>query len=245
MPHQRNGDNRHLSAGNRCGHEPVNPKWFVPPSTHKTRPKILVRLGRAIESYYFSPREIIPALNFVNGSSRIQRSERREACLKLLGAIVHYTDLSSLEVGVPQSDGTIGAMTIARMAALTQMEQRRTERAMHDLKKAGIITIQRLSKHVDGLGYRGLAAIKTLSSHVFTLFGLGRWLVHEQRRASARKERRGLKSSQKGGVQCRMVVDALLNLTGSVNSQNTRDRTQRANLEFLKIRDLLGVPISA
>ena len=176
----------HTQSGNRCGHAPLSPRFFAPPTEHKTRPKILVRLMTAIESYYQSPGRVIPALNFCNGSSRRQRSERREACLILLAAIIHYTDLGTLKVGVPTVSGGFVNLTTQKLSEVTAMGLRRTQRALLDLSRAGLLSIQRVSKQIDGVGYRGLAAIKMLNPAVFHLFGLGRWLAHERRRAAER-----------------------------------------------------------
>lgn len=176
----------HSQSGNRCGHAPLSPRFFAPPTEHKTRPKILVRLMTAIESYYQSPGKVIPALNFCNGSSRRQRSERREACLVLLAAIIHYTDLVTLKVGVPLMAGGFVNLTTQKLSEVTAMGLRRTQRALLDLSRAGLLSIQRVSKQIDGFGYRGLAAIKMINPAVFHLFGLGRWLAHERRRAAER-----------------------------------------------------------
>ena len=48
--------------------------------------------------------------------TRQQRSERREACLDLLGALVHYLDLATLRVGIPQADGSIQGLSLAFLA---------------------------------------------------------------------------------------------------------------------------------
>lgn len=89
------------SSGNRCGHVATSRRLFDLPVGHRPRPKILIVLGRAVEDYYDHPEKTLPSLNAANHSDRKQRSERREACLLLLRAVIHYTDIASLEVGVP------------------------------------------------------------------------------------------------------------------------------------------------
>lgn len=82
--------------GNNCGHIPDKPRWFVPPEKHANRPGILRRIIQSIRDYYARPGEILPGLNAANESDRQQRSERREACVAILGCILHYTDLITL-----------------------------------------------------------------------------------------------------------------------------------------------------
>ena len=90
-------------GGNFCGHQPDAPRLeLVRPTTAKTRPGILRELQGRVRQYYSAPR-YIPSLNAANGSKRQQRSERREACLLLLNAILEFTDLASLRCGVPWS----------------------------------------------------------------------------------------------------------------------------------------------
>ena len=76
------------------------------PPQHAARPKILLQLQERVRTYFDDPK-VLPSLNAANGSPRQQRSERREACLDLLGALVHYLDLATLRVGIPQADGSI------------------------------------------------------------------------------------------------------------------------------------------
>ena len=95
-------------GGNRCNHNPAKPRFFVPPDTHKGRPLILRRLEGKIRAYFDDPRKTIPSLDLANGKDRQQRSERREACLAVLGCMVHFLDLATLRVGIPAQGGFRG-----------------------------------------------------------------------------------------------------------------------------------------
>jgi len=111
-------------SGNRCGHAPDKPRWFVPPDNHANRPGILRRIIQGIREYYENPGATLPGLNSANESERQQRSERREACVAILGTILHYTDLVTLRVGIPQADGSMAGLTMPFLA-----EKLRTQRA--------------------------------------------------------------------------------------------------------------------
>jgi hypothetical protein len=97
-------------SGNRCGHNPLSPRFFEPPQQHKALPGILRKLTKKLSSYYDSPANILPTLNLANGKDSQQRSERREACLQLLGCLIHFLDLLTLRVGIPKEDGTFGSI---------------------------------------------------------------------------------------------------------------------------------------
>lgn len=191
----------------------------MPPNNHANRPEILRRLTARLRDYYARPAEILPGLNACNESDRQQRSERREACCAILGAILHYTDLVTLRVGLPQADGSLAGLTmpyLAQLAGLAHLDEagrivciRRAERAVHDLKAAGIITVHAICERLDDLTYRGTAAIRTVSKHLFAALGLAGWLDHERRRAKERAEARQRKQQRKQLANVRLAVSAL------------------------------------
>ncbi len=181
---------KYLRTGNRCGHQPDSPRWFDPPASHRQRPRILLKLAEKVRGYYQQPAATIPSLNLANGSERQQRSERREACIQLLEAMIHYLDLVTLRVGFPRSDGSFQNLTLEFLAHISRLGERRAERAVADLVKAGIISIKhRYEKQEDG-NYRGLAAVRSVSQDLFVCLGLGAWLRHERNKAKARQKKR-------------------------------------------------------
>ncbi|HEK2572444.1 TPA: hypothetical protein SMT25_005598 [Pseudomonas aeruginosa] len=181
------------SGGNFCGHRPDAPRLeLVKPSTDKTRPKILAELQSRVRQYYRSPR-YIPSLNAANGSRRQQRSERREACLLLLNAILEFTDLSSLRCGVPTSAGFI-SLTLDYLVQYTGMNMRRAERAMADLKRANLLTVSQPRQLQEDGSWRGLAAVKAVNALLFTAFGLHERLRHERDRAAKRLAKKAVKA---------------------------------------------------
>jgi hypothetical protein len=207
------------STGNRCGHDPAHPRFFSPPARHAARPKIIQRIITAIRGYYHSPSATLPGLNAANESERQQRSERREACCAILGAILHYTDLVTLRVGIPQADGSMAGLTMETLAKLSGLAHvddsgavvciRRAERAVADLKAAGILTVHALCERLEDATYRGTAAIRTVSKHLFAALGLGGWLEHERRRAKERAEAKARKRQGKQLANVRLAVSAL------------------------------------
>jgi hypothetical protein len=133
-------------SGNRCGHNPLLPRSFEPPQQHKPRPAILRKLTEKIQTYYDSPAKILPSLNLAHGKDSQQRSERREACLQLLGCLIHFLDLLTLRVGIPQQNGTFAGLFLPYLANLSGLELRRAERACHDLVASGILGVHPIAK---------------------------------------------------------------------------------------------------
>ncbi|MDG4597524.1 MAG: replication protein RepA [Candidatus Contendobacter sp.] len=179
---------RLVVSGNRCGHDPACPRWFEPPPHHAPHPKILVKLQEAVRAYFADP-AVLPSLNAANGSARQQRSERREACLSLLGALIHYLDLVTLRVGIPQADGTFKGLTLEFLAERAGLGLRRAERACRDLRRAGLVEIYPIAQKTEDDRYKGLPAIRRLPVSLFKVFGLSRWLQHERDKASRRQRR--------------------------------------------------------
>ena len=175
-------------AGNRCGHDPATPRWFEPPPQHAARPKILLQLQERVRAYFDDPK-VLPSLNAANGSPRQQRSERREACLDLLGALVHYLDLATLRVGIPQTDGSTQGLSLAFLAEKAGLGRRRAERACRDLRKAGLVNIHPRAQKTEDGHYRGQPAIRGVPEALFQVFGLAKWLQHERDKAVKRRRR--------------------------------------------------------
>ncbi len=176
------------TSGNRCGHDPARPRWFVPPSHHAAHPKILIKLQEAVRAYFADP-AVLPSLNAANGSARRQRSERREGCLALLGALVHYLDLVTLRVGIPQADGSFKGLMLEFLAERAGLGLWRTERACRDLRKAGLVEVYPIAQQTEDGRHKGLPAIRRLPVSLFKVFGLSKWLQHERDKAAHRQRR--------------------------------------------------------
>ena len=195
-------------GGNRCGHDPARPRFFAPPERHQGRPLILRRLEGKIRAYFDDPRKTIPSLDLANGKDRQQRSERREACLSVLGCMIHFLDLVTLRVGIPTPGGFRG-LTVPYLAELSGLGERRAERAIADLVKAGLITVHPLCQRKDDLTFKGYAAIRTISATVFALFGLGRWLPHEREKAAARLKKKQRKQEAAELAKVKLALGGL------------------------------------
>ena len=175
-------------GGNFCGHDPLNPSFTLkrPAKTGKGGiPRVLTLCMKRITDYYDNPRKKIPSLDLVNGSPRQQRSERRESCTCLLACLLSNTEVVSLRTGVPTEKGFIN-FTVDFLANYSGLTMSRTERALHDLKAAGLVTVSQARKTLADGSIRGVAAVKVISKQVFRLFGLGVMLDIERKKARKR-----------------------------------------------------------
>jgi len=216
-------------GGNFCGHDPLSPRLTLtrPPKTGKGGiPRVLTLCSERLKGYYHNPRKLIPSLDLANGSERQQRSERREACLLSLMALLKYTDLASLRVGIPTEDGFL-SLTVDYLAKQTGMALKRVERALADLKAAGMVTVSQPRKRLPDGSWKGLAAVKAVSRHLFSLFGLGGMLKRERTKASKRLAKKARK--QEGAGQARLTL-ALKALTGKLSKNPKREPPD--NLEY-------------
>lgn len=195
--------------GNNCGHNPDSPRWFEPPKQH-TRPKIIEKTIQEIRRYYIDPTSTIPSLNLANGSDRQQRSERREACLSVLGCLLHYLDLATLRVGIPQHDTSFAGISMPFIADKAGLNLKRAERAVRDLVRAGLITVHPLCEKISDTVYKGYAAIRTISAKLFTIFGMAGRLKFERDKASARRKKRTRKEQAKGKAKIDLLVAGCL-----------------------------------
>lgn len=183
-----------VGNGNRCGHDLRAPRFFQPPPKHAARPPIIVTHIKRLNEFYDNP-DCIPSLAYAHSGRRPpdalihpprrMRSERREACCALLGAIAHYCDLPSMTLSVPQPDGkTRLPVRLETLADAAGLGLRRAERAMRDIQSAGLLrTFTRAERMKDG-SYRGRAAIRVVPTAVFGLFGQEKRLEYERERIS-------------------------------------------------------------
>lgn len=212
-------------GGNFCGHIPDSPQLdLMKPTTSKRRPQILKLLQERLKRYYQSP-NVLPSLNAANRSRRQQRSERREACLQLLTAILEFTELASLRCGVPTREGFL-SLTLDYLVQYTGLGQRRAERALADLKAANLLTVSQPRQLQPDGSWRGLAAVKAVNKLLFACFGLGRRLRHERERASGRLREKALKNqavqTATGWARSALVAGRMLRIRPRQSQQSPK-----------------------
>lgn len=183
-------DGLNVGSGNRCGHNPSNPNFLVKPHAQRM-PKILARSIEMVELYYSRLKEL-PQLDTLN-SHRKKRSERREALIQTLKALLKYTDLVTMTVGIPTKDGRIG-LTLPQLRKETSISWPRFKRAIADLRAAGFLSISQPRMTNAAGQVRGLVGIKAISARLFAALKIDFWLRRERERASKRQRAKANKA---------------------------------------------------
>lgn len=184
-------------GGNFCGHNRLKPTLSYLSenrSGKKDLPRVLTLMIERSQQYFKFPHRL-PSLNFANNSKRQQRSERREACLRALSAMLECVDITTLKVGIPEYDGFFYYKN-EPLAERARLHPKRFQRALKDLVDAGIVTVtKRVEEKLDedgnpvlddkgNLVYRSLPSIKCISQFLFKAFGLDKALKKERKRTS-------------------------------------------------------------
>lgn len=163
-----------------------------PPRTGKGGlPAILTDAMAALSGYMATPNRFFPILNAINGSARQQRSERSAACMQMLAACLKYLDLISMRVGVPQGNGSMLNLRVSWLAKQAGLSERRAERALHDLKAAGLIQVEQRNRRLDldTRTWRSAVALKAVAAEVFEALGMAKRLDIERSKARLRRQR--------------------------------------------------------
>lgn len=190
-------------------------------------PRVLTLLTERIGRYYYDPRRVLPSLDLANGSLRQMRTERREACLLLLAAILKFTDLASLRVGIPTKNGFM-CLTVDYLADQSGIGQRRVERALRDLKRANLLTIRQPRQLEPDGRWRGLAAVKAVSKELFAVFGLKVALKLEQAKAVKRLRKMAEKWEEEDGQPRTLGDIAKVRLVTGLREQTSGRHRGRA-----------------
>lgn len=205
------------------------------PASPKT-PHLLRELGTRLGRYLRHPTQWLPQLNAANGSARQQRSERRIACVQLARALIKRCDLATLRVGVPGEAGWTD-FTLEYFAAQAGLPFRRAERALRDLRKAGLVRVRRqceLEETEQGVRYKPIPWIRYLTPALFRAMGLDKRLRDEQSRAQLRAQRKTAKArkqSRKGAELAAQLVSRITELQTRSTTPRPADAVQRADVE--------------
>ncbi|APU00427.1 hypothetical protein [Aeromonas phage 3] len=175
------------STGNRCDHDPKNPRLdldFIPHRRGKL-PAVLQLCIDNLKAYYYDRSILKPLAELdasdkkVTAGKRSNRSEAREAEVLVISAILQCMDLTSLLVGVPnQRIGFIHRSTyeLAKMAGLldpvTDEPHRRFTRCLSRIRRSGMMDTTRTTfKSESGTVRAGVAIKKVSEDFIVMLMG--------------------------------------------------------------------------
>jgi hypothetical protein len=156
-------------------------------------PRILSLAAERAKAWYHHPQKC----HALNKGSRQTRSERREAYQIIIETMLSVLDLASLCLGTPTLDSGFVDVDMKTLVEASGMNQRRCERAIADLKDAGLVTVKqprRINEHGD---YVGLRAIRVIRETFFEFLQLGPMLQRERARATERLRRKAMRANRK------------------------------------------------
>jgi len=113
------------------------------------------------------------------------RSERREAVTVVVEVMCKHMDLATMQVGVPTPNGFYN-YSFEKIRAETDLGKSRFQRAIKDIKKCTGFDVNQLYKQDADGSYKGMAAVKKMSMHLFKAIGLGSQMRREQQKAKVR-----------------------------------------------------------
>jgi hypothetical protein len=161
-----------LISGNRCGHVPSEPRFFNRPDYHKPRPAILEEAISKLKDVYLYPKSFFQKLATFLPNDRQKRSERREAHVSVAQVLLHYLELSSLQVGLYDESSQFIALDIRYIANKAGIGLLRARRAIADFIKAGYINATRRCDKKDNGRFAGLPSIREVSVQFFIDLGM-------------------------------------------------------------------------
>lgn len=166
--------------GNRCGHDPRNPRFYAPPSHHKKRKPFLDKAAHRIAEAYHDPLkfDIAPLFFHTNkinkrGGYRKKRSEIMEAITNRVGRyILHHVSLATMILGWYVKElNTYHNMSYKSIAAGVGISESQLERVMTTFIAAGYIHVEQRHEHVGNGKFKHLTPIIRVSPQLFIDLG--------------------------------------------------------------------------
>jgi DNA-binding transcriptional ArsR family regulator len=156
-------------------------------------PRILSFAAERAKAWYRHPQKC----HALNKGNRRTRSERREAYQIIIETMLSFLDLASLCLGTPTLDNGFVDVGMKALVSASGMSQRRCERAISDLKDAGLITVKQPRKLNEHGEYVGLRAIRVIRETFFEFLQLGPMLQRERAKATERLRRKATRANRK------------------------------------------------
>lgn len=232
-------------SGNRCGHNTHSPRFTLTKPLKvgkKGVPRIITLAVERLTQYYSRP-YMIPALCLANDSQRQQRSERREACILVLSALLKYCDITTLTIKNPK-DGIDYQIPFRWIAEITELELQRVLRAVKDLKAAGLLTVSQQRIYNQDGTWRGLVAVKAINKNLFAVLGLESMLSYQRKRRSKKSSTPKPKNPTKTNYhRYQQMMESMLNKLD--NTHRARSKAPPPDMDDNDRRNLVMAQIAA
>lgn len=188
-------------------------------------PRILSLAAERAKAWYRHPQKC----HTLNRGKRQIRSERREAYQVILETMLSFLDLASLCLGTPTLDNGFVDVDMKSLVAASGMSQRRCERAIADLKDAGLMEVKQPRK-INAQGeYVGLRAIRVIREVFFEFLNLGPMLQRERVRASERLRRKAMRANRKLADLMRRTSQGIRSMFTGSRPRSQAEQERRMN----------------
>jgi len=225
---------------NSFGHDRLNPVFLtVDPVKKGGRPPVLTRLAsRLPQLYSMLTRAQWKTLSSftVSRTNRKPRqrqiySQRREAVVRLLQAMVTSLDVRTMAVVCPDGrTGRLEPVTLAWLAKNSGLGLKRTDRAMADIQAMGLVFVKQRRERTDTGEWRSKAAIRRVSKLLFSVLGLGDELDKSRKQKLSRlrinEEKRDFIDDRTKTEKARgmLLTRSMLKAATGVSKTNTQRR---------------------
>jgi len=132
-----------------------------------------------------------------------------EAYQIIIETMLSFLDLASLCLGTPTLDNGFVDVDMKALVEVSGMSQRRCERAIADLKEAGLVEIKQPRKINEHGEYVGLRAIRVMREAFFEFLDLGSMLRRERARATEALRRKAQRANRKLSDMMRRATQGL------------------------------------
>jgi len=188
-------------------------------------PRILSLAAERAKAWYRHPQKC----HVLNKGNRQTRSERREAYQVIIETMLSVLDLASLCLGTPTLDNGFVDVDMKTLVNASGMSQRRCERAIADLKEAGLVEVtqpRKINEHGD---YVGLRAIRVMREAFFEFLDLGPMLQRERARAAEALRCKAMRANRKLSDMMRRATQCFKG--GIQRSSFSRQEQERCNAD--------------
>lgn len=133
-----------FSHGNKCGHDKEFCRTYERHFKHKEPPPLILKAAAAMADFYHYCHKFLPRLKTVNGSTRQQKTERREGIVGVGQVLINYCDLATWRVHTHYKDESGKRYGVTEFIAhKLGYTIKRVQRALSDLKNTAYINIER------------------------------------------------------------------------------------------------------
>jgi hypothetical protein len=217
-------------CGNRCGHDPAHPRLVPANPIRKGKgglPRILSLAAERAKAWYHHPQKC----HVLNRGKRQIRSERREAYQIVIETVLSFLDLASLCLGTPTLDNGFVDVDMKTLVTAAGIGQHRCERAIADLKAAGLMEVRQPRKLNEHGEYIGLRAIRVVAKLFFDFLGLGPMLQRERARATEKLRRKAMQANRKLTDLMRRMSQGIRNMRNVFTRRPPSSQSERGKRE--------------